>query len=71
MQHKTIYILFCKFALHVSGANHTHHQKYTKTATTVSQTRLWDFKWTQVVKRHYLLEILTLILVINFSFNFY
>jgi len=30
MQHKTVYLLFCKFTLHVSGVNHTHHQEYTK-----------------------------------------
>jgi len=29
MQHKAVYLLFFKFTLHVSGANHTHHQ-YTK-----------------------------------------
>jgi len=29
MQHKAVYLLFCKFTLHVSGVNHTHHQ-YTK-----------------------------------------
>jgi len=29
MQHKTTYLLFCKFTLHVSGVNHTHHQNYT------------------------------------------
>jgi len=23
-------LLFCKFTLHVSGVNHTHHQDYTK-----------------------------------------
>ena len=27
---KTVYLLFCKFSLHVSGVNHTHHQEYTK-----------------------------------------
>jgi len=37
MQHKTVYILFFKFALHVSGVNHTHHQEYT-TVTTASGT---------------------------------
>jgi len=30
MQHKAVYLLICKFTLHVSGVNHTHHQKYTK-----------------------------------------
>ena len=30
MQHKAVYLLFCKFILHVSGVNHTHHQEYTK-----------------------------------------
>ena len=28
MQHKTTYLLFCKFTLHVSGVKHTHHQEY-------------------------------------------
>jgi len=27
MQYKAVYLLFCKFTLHVSGVNHTHHQK--------------------------------------------
>ena len=27
MQHKAVYLLFCKFTLHVSGVNHTHHQE--------------------------------------------
>jgi len=27
MQHKADYLLFCKFTLHVSGVNHTHHQR--------------------------------------------
>jgi len=36
MQHKAVYLLFCKFTLHVSGVNYTHHQKYTKTVTTAS-----------------------------------
>jgi len=30
MQHKAVYVLFCKFILHVSGVNNTHHQEYTK-----------------------------------------
>jgi len=30
MQHKAVYLLFCKFILHVSGVNHTNHQEYTK-----------------------------------------
>jgi len=30
MQHKAVYLLFCKFTLHVLGVNHTHHQEYTK-----------------------------------------
>ena len=30
MQHKAVYLLFCKFTLHVSGVNHTHHREYTK-----------------------------------------
>jgi len=38
MQHKAVYLLFCKFTLHVSGVNHTHHQEYTKTVTTASGT---------------------------------
>jgi len=30
MQYKAVYLLFCKFTLHVSGVNHTHYQEYTK-----------------------------------------
>jgi len=30
MQHKAVYLLFCKFTLHASAVNHTHHQGYTK-----------------------------------------
>jgi len=30
MQRKAVYLLLCKFTLHVSGVNHTHHQEYTK-----------------------------------------
>ena len=30
MQHKAVYLLFCKFTLHVSGVKHTHHKEYTK-----------------------------------------
>jgi len=30
MQHKAVYLLFCKFTQHVSGVNHTHHQEYKK-----------------------------------------
>jgi len=30
MQHKTVYLLFCKSTVRVSGVNHTHHQEYTK-----------------------------------------
>jgi len=30
MQHKTFYLLFFKFTLHVSGVNHTNYQEYTK-----------------------------------------
>ena len=26
MQHKAVYLLFCKITLHVSGVNHTYHQ---------------------------------------------
>jgi len=36
MQHKAVYLLFCKFTLHVSGVDHTHHQEYTKIVTTAS-----------------------------------
>jgi len=39
MQHKAVYLLFCKFTLYVSGVNHTHHQEYTK-LTTASVTGL-------------------------------
>ena len=35
MQHKAVYLLFCKFTLHVYGVNHTHHHK---TVTTASGT---------------------------------
>ena len=39
MQHKAVYLLFCKFTLQVSGVNHTHHQEYTKMyVTTASGT---------------------------------
>ena len=27
---KTVYLLFYKFTVHVSGLNHTHHQEYAK-----------------------------------------
>ena len=30
MQHNAVYLLFCKFTLHVSGVNYTHHQDYTQ-----------------------------------------
>ena len=30
MQHKAVYLLFCKFTLRVPGVNNTHHQEYTK-----------------------------------------
>jgi len=30
MQHKAVYLLFCKSTLHVSGVSHTHHQEYKK-----------------------------------------
>jgi len=33
MQHKAVYLLFCTFTLHVSGANHTDHKEYTKLTT--------------------------------------
>jgi len=26
MQHSAVYLLFCKFTLHVSGVNHNHQQ---------------------------------------------
>jgi len=29
-EHEAVYLLFCKFTLHVSGVNHTHPQEYTK-----------------------------------------
>ena len=29
MQHKAVYLLFCKFTVHVPGVNHAHHE-YTK-----------------------------------------
>ena len=38
MQTKVVYLLFCKFTLHVSGVNHTFHQEYTKTVTTAFGT---------------------------------
>jgi len=38
MQHKAVYLLFCKFTLHVSDVNHTHHLEYTKLLTTASGT---------------------------------
>ena len=36
MQQKAVYLLFCKFTLHVSGVNRTHHQGIHKTVTTAS-----------------------------------
>jgi len=30
MQHKAVYLLFCKFTLHVSGVKNIHHQENTK-----------------------------------------
>jgi len=30
VQHKTVYLLFCKLTLHVSGIDHNPHQEYTK-----------------------------------------
>ena len=30
MQHKAVYLLFCKFTPHVLGANHAHYQEYTE-----------------------------------------
>ena len=38
MQHKVVYLLFCKFTLHVSGVNHTHRSGVHKTVTTASGT---------------------------------
>jgi len=29
MQHKTVYLLFCKFTVHVSGVSHIRYQEYT------------------------------------------
>ena len=39
MQHKAVYLLFCKFTLHVLGVNHTHHLDVHKTVTAASGTR--------------------------------
>jgi len=33
MQHKAVYLLFCKFTLYVSGVKHTYHQESTKLTT--------------------------------------
>ena len=33
MQHKAVYLLFCKFILHVSGVKRTHHQEYIQLTT--------------------------------------
>jgi len=30
MQHKVVYLLFCKSTVHVLGVNDTHHQEYTE-----------------------------------------
>jgi len=30
MKYKAVYLLICKLTLHDWGANHTHHQEYTK-----------------------------------------
>ena len=38
MQYKTVYLLFCKFTLCVSGVNHNHHQEYKNLLTTASGT---------------------------------
>jgi len=38
MQHKAVYLLFCKFTLHVSGVNHTPSSGVHKTVTTASGT---------------------------------
>ena len=40
MQHKAVYLLFCKFTLHVSGVNHTRHQEYTKLTTASGTVKL-------------------------------
>jgi len=39
MQHKAVYLIFCEFALHVSGVNHTHHQEYELLMMGVVDTR--------------------------------
>jgi len=39
MQHKAVYLLSCKFTLHVSGVNHTHHQEYTELHKKYNQYR--------------------------------
>jgi len=46
MQHKAVYLLFCKFTLHVSGVNHTHHQEYTK----LQRGQAWP-RWREVVEQ--------------------
>ena len=38
MQHKAVYLLFCKFTLHVSGANHIPSSGVHQTVTTASGT---------------------------------
>ena len=42
-QHKAVYLLFCKFTLHVSGFNHTHHQEHIKL-----QMQPWP-RWREIV----------------------
>jgi len=36
-------LLFCKFTLHVSGVNHTHHQVYTKLQNCNYSLRYWSY----------------------------
>jgi len=38
MQHKAVYLLFCKFTLHFTGVNHTKSSGVHKTVTTASGT---------------------------------
>ena len=38
MQHKAVYLLFCKFTVHVSGVSRTYRQEYTELLTTASGT---------------------------------
>ena len=52
MQHKAVYLLFCKFTLHVSGVNHTHHQEYTKLSTASNVTKLAWPRWRKVAAQY-------------------